>query len=386
MSSEFFLFYAEANIVCIIIFLYLVFRDLVSHNRTEKQIKFDYSLIAHILYFCTDVVWAGILFGRFSAPRFVVVLLNFANFVFISILAYEWFLFAAASLDMPLRKTRKGMWLIRLPFLVMTVAMVTAYIAAPEFWISPSGELNLAYHPMMLAAPLFYVFASGIYSLSRAFRKENYARRKDMVLIGLYPFSVVFFGLMQPLVLNAPMFCFGTTLMMLFFYVQSLDDMISVDPLTGLNNRTQIMRYAASEDRLRRGDPRAFVLMADIDLFKQINDTFGHAEGDKALVIIAGVLKKAVGRQKNPVFIGRFGGDEFILIARVPGEEAILSLIADIRDELEKARAENSLPYRLSISIGYDELNEGETFPECFERADMQLYRDKEANKPKSIT
>ena len=61
-------------------------------------------------------------------------------------------------------------------------------------------------------------------------------------LIAIYPLSIVVFGLLQTFDWNAPLFCFGCTLIMLYFYIKSLQMLVSVDPLTKLNNRGQIDR------------------------------------------------------------------------------------------------------------------------------------------------
>jgi len=63
------------------------------------------------------------------------------------------------------------------------------------------------------------------------------------------------------------------------------------------------------------------VMMIDVDRFKQINDTFGHAEGDRALMLVSESLKRTCGQIKVPIFIGRYGGDEFTLIIQDPGED-----------------------------------------------------------------
>jgi diguanylate cyclase (GGDEF)-like protein len=186
---------------------------------------------------------------------------------------------------------------------------------------------------------------------------------------------VVFFGLLQTFFLNAPLFCFGCTIMMLFFYIQTLQALISVDSLTRLNNRGQIDRYM-KQVRYRENVP-VWGIMIDIDHFKQINDTYGHAEGDRALVIVSDALRQTAEQMKGPEFIGRYGGDEFTVILQASEEDAD-RLIATLREILHKKQVENNLPYELKLSIGRDCLRDArDTMAACLNRADQQLYEFK---------
>ena len=127
------------------------------------------------------------------------------------------------------------------------------------------------------------------------------------------------------------------------------------------------------------------VIMMDIDGFKHINDTYGHAEGDRALVLVSESLKKAVNNHSMPSFLCRYGGDEFILIIHPVFHEETDKLISEIRDEIKGVVCD--APFPLSISIGYDELlGEDDSIQSCIRRADKKLYLDKEYRKIKAST
>jgi len=167
---------------------------------------------------------------------------------------------------------------------------------------------------------------------------------------------------------------------MLYFYIQNLQNLVSVDSLTRMNNRGQINRYLA-RTRYREG-VRIFVMMIDVDRFKQINDTYGHAEGDRALVIVSDALKMIDDHIKMPVFIGRYGGDEFTVCVQDPTEsDDTPERVAEIlRKILEEKQEKNHLPYDLKISIGCEVLkDENDTMEACLIRADQKLYENKRA-------
>ncbi len=183
--------------------------------------------------------------------------------------------------------------------------------------------------------------------------------------------------MIQVFALNAPTFCFGCTLMWLWFYIENMQSLISVDDLTHLNNRGQINRCM---EQLRYSeDMSTYIMMIDIDRFKGINDTYGHAEGDRALIIAAETLRQTCEQIKTPAFLGRYGGDEFTIIIQTPEEDEYPEqVIGIIRKMLSEKQHENQLPYDLEFSIGYDKLKDkNDTVRDCMKRADEKLYLDK---------
>lgn len=379
MQLDYFFFYTEANIVCMVILAIMLFNDKKHSTRREKQIWFNRTIVAHILYFLSDIAWAGVLSGELPKARILIVLFNLSNYVLLSVLAYEWFMYMAAAEEMPLVKNRKQRRMCLLPMIVSVLVMIIAYAAAPDFWISEDGELNGLYYVLMIAAPVIYLLAAFFISM----RNANRAETEDKLLyrlIGIYPLGILGFGLIQTFMLNAPLFCFGCTVMMLFFYIQNMQTQISVDALTRLNNKGQINRYLARTHY--RENVRIYVMMIDVDRFKQINDTYGHAEGDRALTIVADALKMIDDHIKLPVFIGRYGGDEFTICVQDPSESDDLpERIEEIlREELERKHEELQLAYELKISMGWDVLkDENDTMEACIVRADERLYENKRA-------
>ena len=106
---------------------------------------------------------------------------------------------------------------------------------------------------------------------------------------------------------------------------------------------------------------------------------FGHAEGDKALIIVSNALKAACTQINASVFLGRYGGDEFIIVIRDPGEDMDPEdLVGLLRDTLAEKQKGLHLPYTLGFSIGYDQMaGEHDTVYDCLKRADEKLYMDK---------
>ena len=97
MQLDYFFFYTEANIVCIVILAILLVHDRFHSTRQEKQIWFDRTVIAHILYFISDIGWAAVISGNLPRSRGLVILFNFLNFILLSLNSSGWFMYMAAS-------------------------------------------------------------------------------------------------------------------------------------------------------------------------------------------------------------------------------------------------------------------------------------------------
>ena len=381
MQLDYFTFYTEANIVCITILGILLFHSRKYSTRQEKQIWYDRTIIAHILYFLSDIGWAAVLSGQLPRVRFLVVLFNFSNFILLSLVAYAWFMYMASSIRLKYLIIRHFRSLCLIPMAFFTLVMIIAYIYDPYFWISADGELAIWYYPMMIAAPVIYLLSAFVISMIKARRTESKDDALLFRLIGIYPLGILGFGLIQTFALNAPLFCFGCTIMMLYFFIQNMQALVSVDGLTRLNNRGQISRYMR-QTRFRE-NVKTYSVMIDIDNFKQINDTYGHAEGDKALVLVSEVLKKAVEQIKSAVFLGRYGGDEFTLFLQCAEGDMLPDQIIDtVRAMLKEKHDEAALPYALNVSVGYDMLRgPDDTMGASLVRADENLYKNKRAAK-----
>ena len=164
MGLQYFFFYAEANIVCIVILAILLINDMIHSTRQEKQLWFNRTIIAHILYFISDIGWAAVLSGHLPRTRFLVVLFNLINYVLLSAIAYEWFMYMASSEKMEFRNSRKKRILFLIPIILSVVVIVAAYLAAPYFWVDEDVALNDWYYPLMVAAPSFYLLTAFIFS------------------------------------------------------------------------------------------------------------------------------------------------------------------------------------------------------------------------------
>lgn len=150
-----------------------------------------------------------------------------------------------------------------------------------------------------------------------------------------------------------------------------------VDELTGLYNRRGFLTLAQQQLKLaRRGHRELVLLFIDMDDFKEINDTFGHHEGDTALTRAADILKHTF---RDSDIVARLGGDEFVVLASDTGKTGSEVIINRLRQELRTRNEREGYPYRLSFSVGAARFDP-ETPPsieDLLAAADAMLYEQK---------
>ncbi len=145
------------------------------------------------------------------------------------------------------------------------------------------------------------------------------------------------------------------------------------DPLTGLPNRLAYdERFATELARWKRYSTPFSLLIWDIDLFKKINDTFGHKAGDKTLVLIARLLSQHC---RETDFVSRFGGEEFTMLLSNTNTDQALQSANNIRKIIENTAFNSSgKKIAITVSCGITQLIENDTNESAFIRADKALY------------
>lgn len=161
--------------------------------------------------------------------------------------------------------------------------------------------------------------------------------------------------------------------------VKTLEVKTYLDPLTKVYNRNALHEHLKAILEKETFDFEIFALMVDVDNFKSINDRFGHIAGDKVLIFIAKLLKKAL-RDGDRVY--RFGGEEFIIILNrtdLEGAtlvaERLLSLCRNNKPLFQNQQI------AVTLSIGMTKMVEGDSMDAIIERSDTALYQAKKNGK-----
>jgi len=155
---------------------------------------------------------------------------------------------------------------------------------------------------------------------------------------------------------------------------------VLTDALTGVANRRayefELTRRIA--DWNRKQTPLSLVLV-DIDYFKKFNDRYGHQAGDAVLKAVADVLQQTV---RETDLVARYGGEEFALVLSGTTVDETKEVAERVRSLVESARFPfNGLVLRLTVSVGFAQVREGEDGTAFVQRADAALYSSKEAGR-----
>ena len=380
MNGNYSFFYVEANIVCIILFVTMLVRNLRSVDKQVKQRYFNVVLFCHICYFISDSFWILILNEYLPKNRITVSLVNLINAIILLGLACLWNIYVEFDQNYPRIQDKKVRYNIQVPAIVFLFIHIIIFLFFNKTVVDENCNVTPFYFLIFAGLPIIYLVLSIIRSCIRAFDHQNLAFRSKYLTTTMYGFVILIFGILQCLGLQIPLFCFGCTIMMFYLYLNALDDLISLDPLTGLNNRGQLNRYVLQE--LQHADPNKkehSVVMIDLNDFKSINDIYGHIEGDKALIRAATLIKTTCGNDPLRPFIARYGGDEFILICKTDNEDNVIRLIKDIMRAFKEDNENTDKMYLLSASFGFASFKGTyQSFQRALERADKRLYLNKE--------
>ncbi|MGK3142362.1 diguanylate cyclase [Pantoea sp. C2G6] len=156
---------------------------------------------------------------------------------------------------------------------------------------------------------------------------------------------------------------------------RELERIALMDPGLKIPNRRLFERRLESEYlRTHRGEGSAWLMLLDVDHFKQVNDTYGHEAGDFLLAEISALLRESVGLKDIPA---RFGGDELCVIVRDADENSIMLLAAQIKQRIARLRLPASSTFECSVSIGIAPASSAASIHEWLRSADEALYRVK---------
>lgn len=170
----------------------------------------------------------------------------------------------------------------------------------------------------------------------------------------------------------------GEAVALFYIYTRFKNHQISLDPLTGLNNRLELTHYVTQRTSVATcAFNNSWIVMADIDKFKKINDTFGHLEGDFALSVVGQILKDAADRFN--CFVARYGGDEFVII--FDGEEHQARMLCDYIDRRIADNEECSRKYKLTLSMGIARIPDfcQDDIVTLMHQADRNMYNVKQS-------
>lgn len=373
--------YLVVDVFCIIMAT-VIMRKVDQGFGSELEIHYFKHMIGYYLLFClTDAMWMPINCALFGVDPIANVILSCINMIAMSFVGYFWFCYAQAMMRGFRLETVREMLVSQIPLAVLFVLCITNPATSWMFMTNDQGAL--------VRGPLYYSFAvlTGIYAMFVCVQALAHARKATskvqrawlgtLMKFAIIPACSIVVDLFVP---NTPVIALGALTAILFVFSSLQEARIFNDSLTGLNNRRRADMYLTDKIASVGKAGAVYVYVLDINLFKQINDTRGHMEGDHALQVVANGLRDAAGKSRG--FVARWGGDEFVLVVDASATASPDEVVDVIDKSLALACRDAELPYSITVSTGYAVCTSpAESADDLIKRADQMLYEHKRARR-----
>ncbi len=370
--------YIEVNLLCVFLLLYVLDHLENSIEQQAENIALKRVVLSVMGILIVDCLWS-IANGADSATARLCGPYLTSLFLFLEgVVALLWLEFTATRLRVPQKFTRK----LRLPLLLLLAALfILSFLSPTTRWLFYYDGNNL-YHRgelffLQFIFPLFFILASAGVILWSIRRRDNRQDREEDASLLLFLVMPMVAFLVTLLCEGIPIIWPAAAVSLLLIFMSSQNYRISTDSLTGTNNRRQFDRHMNTLAGEQTPGRFACLLLMDIDDFKHINDTFGHYEGDRALIETADILKAICGH--NDLFLARYGGDEFAILFSCGGEATIARLKKEIEDAFEDRNRRGDIDYPIRMSLGVGRMGPGfcVSVRELINSADRELYEEK---------
>lgn len=278
----------------------------------------------------------------------------------------------------------------RLPFYSIPIIM-NAFLSVVSIWNGWYFKINE--NNSYERGPLFYVpivIASG-YVMHILWMLIKYKKEKKIIdgnmqnelykRLFVFPVISCLGAVLQILMPGSAWIFPTTTLAILINYTTVQNGYMARDHLTGLYNRGQLENFMNYQlKNLKKGN-YFFLILIDLDKFKEINDTFGHVVGDDALINAAKLLRGSCKRKAD--YVARLGGDEFVVIGQCEEIMAVDMIIERMHDVFQNFNRVSNKPYKIQFSAGYTvyDGSSSATLDMLISDADHKMYEIKNAKK-----
>ena len=374
--------YLELNTCCLIIMALILRRQTQGLDKRLTSKTFTELVISAMVYVFLDMVCGLQQNYVIHLPVMVSTILNTLFFISSYSLTHLSFAFSECELGRNWVSDPKKRMLSLIPAGLLTIMTLCTLKWHFFFYIDAEGIYQRGpFYLFMLPFVYVYILMIAVRMIIMLPKKKYYAFRGKLEMVGGVVIFPLIAGILQVFLPGISVVCFGLTLGVIQAFTAFLTNRITMDELTQVNNRTKLIQYLENymESHTQVEETDLHFLMIDLDDFKNINDTYGHLEGDNALVRTANVLKKTMAGHAG--ILARYGGDEFCIAGEMTAQEAE-DLITNLYSNLQAANIVAACPYNIGMSIGCGRLTkEVQTIPDLVRKADEDLYRRKKEKK-----
>ena len=357
--------------------IYILARTGRDIARRGEYIWFCALIVTHMQYLVCNTIWTFHEYDRISLPQNVLMAVCTISLWSVTNCATSFFLLVVEKRMLKIFLTPSGLLIRQLPAFITTVMIVLNPWTRLVFTLSEEGYfIHEVWYLPTLALSALYLLAVTVTAAASAVRTRTAFRRQaDAALFGS-AMLIILYVLADGFLQKASILPSAVFAVIVVIFIIMQESNINSDALTGMNNRRKADEYLSEQLTHVSAAQPLYLYIGDLNGFKKINDTYGHVEGDKALIRCSLALKRTIAHFNG--FAARFGGDEFLMTWQPDGEAEAdpEALIRDLTGLL--AERSEDLPYELAMTVGYAVCRDPRVpMNDYIRQADAMLYERK---------
>lgn len=372
----------DINILALAILL-IIYLNLA--HKTDRYML-DQKLFIALLYsnaallILDTALWA--LNGRMEAGiREIILVLTALYFIFNPIPSVMWGLYVNLLIYKDEKKTKR----MYIPFSILAginaIIAITSCFYGYTFFID---ENNVYHRGELFAIMAIFSYILLLYTVILIITKHKTISRNYYIPALMFVVPPFIGNALQSVFYGISLAWPSMAVACLIIFINIQNSQLYTDYLTGLFNRNRLESFLQGYSKGGGKDSLLAGIMIDLNSFKRINDIYGHSVGDQALKNTGEILKKSF-REND--FVARYGGDEFLVLFNIKSRQDLNSAIDRIRQNTELLNKKRQMPFKLSLSMGYDvfDNNSGMTLNQFFKHIDELMYKDKKKLRVKPL-
>ena len=371
--------YLEINLFSLIL-ISMILHKTNGLSKMMAQRNFVLSIISEMVFFVSDTLCALIYNGVIPGNGTAIMIFKTIYFLSTATMCFFWFLYFEYLRETSLVKKKRKISLASSVIWLMALLLFGNIFGKYLFYIDDQGVYYRG--PLFILTYVLaysYVIIAFARIIADIVRNDSKIDRGYLIVLAMFPIAPGLSGIMQFIDPTYPVACVAMSLTTLVLYLYWTDQLISVDPLTGLSNRKQLTLSFEQWKKNKGDEDILFLLLVDANHFKHINDTYGHLEGDYALKLVSKALKQGCRSLPRRAIISRYGGDEFVVLVSTADSQLKDELKQKINDSLSEIVKQEELQFDLTVSIGTACLEETDELKDLIARADRSMYDEKNA-------
>lgn len=377
MMNEYAILYLEINIFSLVL-IGIVLLKTMGLSQMVAQSHFAMSIIAEMVFFVSDTLFVLVNEGVLPGGKPVMMACKEVYFLATAAMCFFWFIYFEYLRETRFVKRRRYVLYSISILWLMVIALLANLFNHSLFYIDESGVYRRG--PFFILTYILsysYVLIAFIRVMINL-KRDTEATNKDLLIrLAFFPLFPGISGVLQFIYPRLPIACAAISITTLYLYLTWVDQLISLDPLTGLNNRKQLTHTFNNLSKSHEDQDKIRLYLIDVNHFKQINDTYGHLQGDNALKIIAEALKAACKGANRGTVIARYGGDEFVILVSENNNDETIDLKERIKEKLKELSKKKSVPFELTVSVGSACSDNGDSLKDLILKADKAMYMEK---------